>query len=407
MAQKGKELVVKYKATDGELIQLDVQTVKQYLVRGKANLVDDQEFMFFCQLCKARKLNPFINDCYLIKYSSDPAAIILSIHYKRGLAKSQPDYRGHQKGIIVETKDGVLKDSYGLLRKGETLLGGWFEAQPENYRTPFRLEVNLDEYTKTTREGDITQFWQKKCTMIAKVAESQGLSALWPKDLGHLYTKEEFDLKGEMVDIESKEVEPEIPPMSQEQLYQLLELLPNQEEQLLFRDFLFERGSIETNQEGQPSFATLMEPVARDLLERWDVIQTELEEFTKRQKEKIDPETYQAFQHDLIDAGYQLIGPPEDGSEQADLLAEKKQKLDDLITNHGLDSAKVKRWLNEKTKRFSGKIGENQFRKLSFLETPISVLQEILDTADTWIPLAIEEGLVKGKKAPRRKPPAS
>ena len=200
----------------------------------------------------------------------------------------------------------------------------------------------------------------------------------------------------------------EIPLMTQEQLDKFLELMPAEEDQLLFADFLFERGSIEANDEGQPSLATLMEPVARDLLERWDVIQGELFEFVKKKEERIDPAIYKAFRQDLVSAGYKLVEIPEEGSTEADAIEEKKRQIENLIQEHGLDGAKLKKWFNEKTKRLSGKIGQNQYKKLSLANTPIVILQEILDTADTWLPLAKKAGLVKEtkKKAPKQtKPP--
>ena len=206
----------------------------------------------------------------------------------------------------------------------------------------------------------------------------------------------------------------EIPRMTQDQLDKFFELMPVEEDQLLFLDWLFERGSVETTADGQPSLATLMEPVARDLLERWDDVQQELFEFAKKKKDEVDPETYAAFRQDLLNAGYTLIETPEEGSRNMDLLIEKKEAIEALIKEHNLDGAKLKKWFQEDTQTFAGKIGQNQFKKLSFGETSLNVLEEILSTADKWIPLAIKKGLTKQTKPKntkktqkRTKPPAS
>ena len=191
-AQKTWE--VKYQA-EGVDIVLNETIIKNYLVRGKSELVTKQEMAFFMGICKARGLNPFAGDCYLIKYAqSDPAAIITSIDFKRSRAKSSKDCQGWKKGIVVQKPDGTVRDSSGLIMDGEKLIGGWFEATPKGWEVPFRLEVNLNGYLKKTSEGKITKFWQEdnQPTMIAKVAESQGLSAVWPRDLGKLYTSEEI-----------------------------------------------------------------------------------------------------------------------------------------------------------------------------------------------------------------------
>jgi phage recombination protein Bet len=186
-------MVVKYKSDELDLT-LTENMVKQFLVRGNNALVTRQELVFFMGVCQARGLNPFAGDCYLVKYGQDPAAIITSIDYFRARARKNKDCRGWTKGIIVQKQDGSLRDSAGLILEGEKLVGGWFEATPEGWNVPFRLEVNLAGYIKKTSQGGITKFWsvENQPTMIAKVAESQGLRAVWPRDFGKLYTAEEM-----------------------------------------------------------------------------------------------------------------------------------------------------------------------------------------------------------------------
>lgn len=193
--------LVKYQSRDGQEISLSLDIVKRYLVQGNADAVTPQEIMYYMGICKARGLNPFKRDCYLIKYGAETAAIVTSIDYFRARARAQKDCQGWKRGIIVKTEDGQIKDSHGLLLDNEELLGGFFESTPKGWTESFRLEVNLRGYIKTTKEGKITRFWQKENqpSQIAKVAESQGLRTLWPDEFQGIYT--EGEIQSEPFDI--------------------------------------------------------------------------------------------------------------------------------------------------------------------------------------------------------------
>ena len=54
----------------GAQVALDLPFVKRYLVRGRSELVSDQEIVLFMNTCKSRGMNPLVNgEVYLIKYS--------------------------------------------------------------------------------------------------------------------------------------------------------------------------------------------------------------------------------------------------------------------------------------------------------------------------------------------------
>jgi len=211
--------VVSYVARDGGEISLTIDIVKNFLVVGNKELVTVQEFVYFMGVCRARSLNPFARDCYLIKYTqSDPAAIITAIDFYRSRARAQPDCKGWEAGVICLKPDGTLRYSHGLILPDEKLVGGWFKAQPAGWERPFQLEVNLEGYIKKTREGDTTRFWrpENQPTMIRKVAESQGLRELWPDLYRGTITAEEAGLTLETFEAldlealpEAKSAEPE------------------------------------------------------------------------------------------------------------------------------------------------------------------------------------------------------
>ena len=190
-----KGLIV-YESRDGQEIRLSFETVRKYLVSGKPDFVTDQEIMMYMGTCKARGLNPFKRDCYLVKYTQgDPAATIVSIDYFRSRAKAQPDCVGWKSGIILTDKTGQLEYRKGsFIAEGEQLVGAWFRATPQEWAEGYERTISLKPYIKKTAEGRTTRFWSEENQpyMIAKVVESQGLRRLWPDEFQGVFTEEEM-----------------------------------------------------------------------------------------------------------------------------------------------------------------------------------------------------------------------
>lgn len=86
-------LVVSYDVL-GTHVELDLDFVKKYLVRGKAELVSNQELVFFMNTCRQQKLNPLVQgEVYLIKYSKDdPAQMVVGKDAYLRRAFDHPDY---------------------------------------------------------------------------------------------------------------------------------------------------------------------------------------------------------------------------------------------------------------------------------------------------------------------------
>lgn len=210
VATQEKEMVYE---VEGRKVTLSPSLIKKYLVRGRGGpFTTGQEIAFFVGLCRARQMDPWAGDCYIVKYAErDPAAIVTSIDFVRARARTQPDCQGWTCGVIVAGADGKPRDSNGLVVEGEKILGGWAECQPKGWATPMRLEVNLAGYLKKTADGKITKFWQpeNQPTMIAKVAEMQILRRIWPAAAGKMYLAEEVGgpLLGEGMDL-SIDMEP-------------------------------------------------------------------------------------------------------------------------------------------------------------------------------------------------------
>lgn len=176
-------------------VDLDFQTVKNYLVRGQADKITDQEVILFMKTCQAQKLNPFAQgEAYLIKFGNDPAQMVVGKDAYMRRAEENPSYRGHKSGIVVLRGEQVIQKEGTCLYPGETLLGGW--CRVHRIRTggseeEIFKEVSLKEYDKGQAN------WKTKpCTMIEKVAVSQALRSAFPKDYEGMYVAEEVSEQG-------------------------------------------------------------------------------------------------------------------------------------------------------------------------------------------------------------------
>ena len=73
---KFNNTVVKYDY-NGQPVVLTPDIVRSYLVNGDGT-VTDQEIVMFLNLCRFQHLNPFLKEAYLIKYSSNSSATIVT-----------------------------------------------------------------------------------------------------------------------------------------------------------------------------------------------------------------------------------------------------------------------------------------------------------------------------------------
>ena len=171
---------------------LSATTVKNYI----APEATDQEVLYFIELCKAQKLNPFVRDAYLVKYGSQPAQIIVGKDVFLKKAGENPNFNGLKAGIVVVDKNGDVKEREGSLKvPGDELIGGWCEVYLKNREYPTKCLVSLDEYIQKKKDGTVNSMWSSKpCTMIRKVAQSQALREAFPNELRGLYEKEEMGI---------------------------------------------------------------------------------------------------------------------------------------------------------------------------------------------------------------------
>ncbi len=168
-----KKLQVSFKVAGDEVV-LNPKVVRDYLVSGGGN-VSDKEIVFFMKLCKARGLNPWVRDCYLIKYgNNDPAAMVIGKDAFLRRAQANPKYRGHEVTVSVDGQTATAK------------------VHVEGFKVPVSVTVNFDEYAGYKKDGTLNRTWKSKPrTMLRKCALVAALREAFVEDLGGMYTAEE------------------------------------------------------------------------------------------------------------------------------------------------------------------------------------------------------------------------
>ena len=178
----------------GARVDLDLDFVKRYLVRGAADKVSDQELVFFMNLCKMQKLNPLVgNEVYCIKYGSDPAQVVVGKGAYLRRAYEHPDYICKEDGIVVARGNEVVQKEGCCLYPGEKLIGGWCRVHFTRNGKELSCfkEVSLSEYDKGQANWKV-----RPATMVNKVAVSQCVREAFPKDYEGLYSEDEMVASG-------------------------------------------------------------------------------------------------------------------------------------------------------------------------------------------------------------------
>lgn len=194
--EEKNELVVSYEVNNEE-ITLTPQIVQDYLV-GKDAKITIPEFKLFAELCKARKLNPFLKEAYCIKYSNNlPATIVVGKDAVLKRAVLNPNYNGIKSGIIVLEENGNITERKGTFKlPNEKLVGGWAEVFRKDWENSVYCSVSLEESMQRKSNGQPNSNWEKQpATMIEKVAKVRALREAFVEDLSGMYEAEEMNVE--------------------------------------------------------------------------------------------------------------------------------------------------------------------------------------------------------------------
>lgn len=137
-------------------IKLSIQNVQNLIAvktrSGKTCSVNDA--IKFMMMCKARLLNPYEGDAFLIGYDGKdgPTFSLITAHQaflKR--AELHPEYDGMKSGVILQGKeDKKLSEIEGDFYQpdSETVVGGWATVFFKNRKYPMSKKIRLARFQK-------------------------------------------------------------------------------------------------------------------------------------------------------------------------------------------------------------------------------------------------------------------
>lgn len=207
------ELTVTYDA-NGSQVVLTPSIVQQYIVSGSGKITMP-EFKLFTELCKVRKLNPFLKEAYCIKFGNNPAQIVVGKDAVLKRAVLNPNFDGIESGIIVfDTNTCEIIERKGTFHiKEETVVGGWAKVYRKDWKYPTYCSVSFDEVAQRKSDGSLNVNWAGKGgTMVEKVAKVRALRETFVEDLSGMYEEDEMPLP---VNNEQAFSEPEIIPQGE------------------------------------------------------------------------------------------------------------------------------------------------------------------------------------------------
>ena len=189
--EQKQEIAVIYKIDDNE-IKLTPKIVQDYIVDRSAQ-ISMPEFKMFTELCKVRKLNPFLKEAYLIKYGTQPAQIVVGKDAILKRAVKHHQFDGREQGIIVINQDGAIEERKGTFKlKDEQIVGGWAKVYRKDWTYPTYITVSLDEVAQKKGDGTLNSNWaSKSATMVEKVALVRALRETFVEELGGMIDENE------------------------------------------------------------------------------------------------------------------------------------------------------------------------------------------------------------------------
>lgn len=235
----------------GTKIQISQQDVYQYI----CDKATPQEVVFFMELCRSQRLNPFKREAFLVKYGSSPASMITAEVVFERRANAHPSYTGMEHGVVYLDANGNICKREGTATykaAGEVLIGGWARVHRGD-RNDSYAEVSMDEY------GKGQSVWKTMPgVMISKCAKAVALRLAFPSDFQGMYISEEMGVAPNVTEVHA-EVMPDMPtdaPESQQEPI-LGPVYPSKEQVDEFNNIVAELAAVRDKEIGDVTLAVL------------------------------------------------------------------------------------------------------------------------------------------------------
>jgi phage recombination protein Bet len=183
---------------ESDAIKLSVSIVKSLVCAKtkKGHVCDDASAMKFIMLCKARKLNPFVGDAFLVGYDTQDGPVFNLITAHQALLKRAEvhvEFDGMRSGVLVVDGEGNLVDREGdFFLEDDRVVGGWATVYFKTRKYPMHKRIRL-----ATFNTGYSRWKTDPAGMIVKCAEADALRSAFPSVLGGMYLEDE--LSGEQV----------------------------------------------------------------------------------------------------------------------------------------------------------------------------------------------------------------
>ena len=190
--RKSAEVVWSYTPFgEKDAINLTPSRARSYLVTptktGKQP--SDKELTTFLQICKIRRLNPWVRDCFLLGYDTRDGAkfdVIIAYQALAKRAEAHEQYDGMSCGVIV-VRDGEMKELEGaFVLTSDVLVGAWAAVFRKDRTHSTIVKINRSAYDKQR------SVWATDpAGMLTKCAKAGAMREAFPNDLGGMYTEDE------------------------------------------------------------------------------------------------------------------------------------------------------------------------------------------------------------------------
>ena len=243
--------VIQFTDEAGDAIQISQQDVYQYI----CDKATPQEVVFFMELCRSQRLNPFKREAFLVKYGSNPASMITAEVVFERRANAHPSYKGMEYGVVYLDANGAIQKREGTATykaAGEVLIGGWARVHRGD-RNDSYAEVSMDEY------GKGQSVWKTMPgVMISKCAKAVALRLAFPSDFQGMYISEEMGVAPNVTEVHA-EVMPDIPTDASESQQEPISgpVYPSKDQVDEFNNIVGELAAVRDKEIGEVTLAVL------------------------------------------------------------------------------------------------------------------------------------------------------